>query len=241
MRVWSPCIQTGELCTLTRWSRKRSRRLKGRDDVPHARFELERAPLDQDLAGHDAADVEQIVDEPLEVSGLPVDDARRELELRRGALRGTDDRGGIGHGRERVAQLVPQHRQELVLGAVRLLGRRAPALLRLQQAIALLLRRDQQAGRLVERALQLIDFKYMCARRTRWFAAAGEVGGARFERIQGRVMRRPLRAAKARPAASMASSSPASRAMYRQNAPSIGAAGVASATHQPWRVRVHEV
>ena len=73
-----------------------------------------------DLARGDARDVEQIVDHAREVRDLALDDAPLarigRLVAPRHDLERGDDR------RERVAQLVAEHGEELVLGAVRDLG-----------------------------------------------------------------------------------------------------------------------
>jgi hypothetical protein len=67
-----------------------------------------------DLSARDARDVEQIVDQPHEMRDLPFDDLL--LVRRRAAqphqLKGRDDR------RERIAQLVAEHREKLVLRAI---------------------------------------------------------------------------------------------------------------------------
>ena len=70
--------------------------------------------LQPDAAARDARHVQQVVDQPRHVLDLAFDD--RALALGAGALalhhvQRADD------GRQRVAQLVPQHGQELVLGA----------------------------------------------------------------------------------------------------------------------------
>ena len=76
--------------------------------------------LELDLAARDASDVEQVVDEALQLLHLPFDDGNfaavlvqvflmQELDRR-------DDRG------QRIAQLVAEHREELVLRADRFLA-----------------------------------------------------------------------------------------------------------------------
>ena len=138
LKIWlkrekSPNTQTGVSGTWTdnAW---RFESMSGRtissavlDDLA----ELDGLAVQRDLALRDARHVEQIVDEAGEVRDLPLDDlahpgdarvVRRHLVEH---LRGRDDR------RERIAQLVRQHREELVLAPVRflelLLGRLARA------------------------------------------------------------------------------------------------------------------
>ncbi len=72
--------------------------------------------MQSDLAGGDALDVEQIVDEVREVSDLPPDHLTR---LGRGTLlcvHAPQHSDGAADRAERIAQLVREHRQELVLG-----------------------------------------------------------------------------------------------------------------------------
>ena len=79
----------------------------------------QRDPLDVQLhlAARHARDVEQIVDEPRQVDELPLDDLLLARELRAAAhldeVQRSDDR------RQRIAQLVAEHREKLVLGARR--------------------------------------------------------------------------------------------------------------------------
>ena len=69
------------------------------------------------LAARDAGDIEQVVDEPDELSHLPLDDVARPVAalLVGGQL---EDGHGVVDGGERVAELVGQHGQELILAAV---------------------------------------------------------------------------------------------------------------------------
>ena len=70
-----------------------------------------------DLPAGDAGDVEQVVDEPGELPDLPLDDVARPAAvlLVGGHLQ---DGHGVVDRRQRVPQLVGEHRQELVLVAV---------------------------------------------------------------------------------------------------------------------------
>jgi hypothetical protein len=89
-------------------------RHRGLDRARHHVAQLDRMPFDHDLALRDAADVEQVVDEPRQVRDLPLDHAggpphavgrerRRQQQVR-----------GVADRRERIAQLVREHREELV-------------------------------------------------------------------------------------------------------------------------------
>ena len=108
-----------------------------------------------DLAARDARDIEQIVDQPDQVSGLALDDRPLFLEHRFAAQAHELQRGQ--HRRQGIAKLVSQHRQELVLraiGARRLVGeclQPAARQLQLQPRRHL---RQQLAGR--ERLHQII-------------------------------------------------------------------------------------
>ena len=87
--------------------------------------ELDELGLQLDLAARDARDVEQVVDQPRQVVDLALDDGALALRARLAAqphqLQRRQDR------RQRVAQLVAEHRQELVLRAVGALGGLAQA------------------------------------------------------------------------------------------------------------------
>ena len=112
------------------------------DDVPRAggaAVQRRHAPGDlgevdglqaqHDLAGHHARDVEQIVDDPREVLHLAADDVAGARAGVVAAGRAGQHVGGAADGAERVAQLVAQHREELVLRAVRRFGLGARRLL----------------------------------------------------------------------------------------------------------------
>ena len=89
-----------------------------RDDVA----DFDRVPAKVDLAAGNPRDVEQIVDQPHQVAHLPVDD--RPFALGAGIAAQRHQLQRRQDGRERIPQLVAEHRQELVLGAAgRLLGR----------------------------------------------------------------------------------------------------------------------
>ena len=103
--------------------------------------ELDWLFLEHDLALADARHVEQLVHQARKLCHLPVDDVARHyhaLLVRADAAHQLD---GVADRRERVSQLVRQHRQELVLAAVRVLQ----LLLRLARAGDLALERAVQA------------------------------------------------------------------------------------------------
>ncbi len=87
----------------------------------HHRRQLHRLALELDLPPGDAGDVEQVVHQPRQVLHLPLEDAPLPLQQLRRAQAHQLEAGE--HRRERVAELVAQHGQELVLGPVRLLRR----------------------------------------------------------------------------------------------------------------------
>jgi hypothetical protein len=74
-----------------------------------------------DLAAGDARDVEQVVDEARELAHLAVDHVVGPLQARRGGGLGAQDLDRVAHRSERIAQLVGEDREELVLAAVGLL------------------------------------------------------------------------------------------------------------------------
>ena len=77
-------------------------------------------PLQLDLVAGDARDVQQVVDEAREMRGLPLQDAAHLPDGRRLVGARAKNRRDVEDRRERIAQLVRQHREELVLAPVRL-------------------------------------------------------------------------------------------------------------------------
>ena len=71
------------------------------------------------LAARDARDLQQVVEQPRHVLDLAVDDVLRPLQLRLGRVRRLADPRRVTDRRERVAQLVGEGREELVLAPVR--------------------------------------------------------------------------------------------------------------------------
>ena len=69
------------------------------------------------IAG-DPGHIDQIVDEPGHLPHLALDRGKRPLRFRRERVLAVQDLDGVTYGRQRVAQLVRQYRQELVLRAV---------------------------------------------------------------------------------------------------------------------------
>ena len=96
-------------------------RLRRLDRLRHHARELERLLGEGDLAARHPRDVEQIVDEPHEVLGLAQD--HLPLVRRRHVAAQLHELGGGEDGRQRVAELVRQQRQEFVLAAIGLAQR----------------------------------------------------------------------------------------------------------------------
>src|SRR5262249_60195047 len=87
-----------------------------------------------DLAGDDARDVEQIIDDAREMMNLAADDlarARRRAVATRGARQHVC---GAADGAQRIAELVAEHREELVLRAIGSFRLRTGRLLPAEQA-----------------------------------------------------------------------------------------------------------
>ena len=97
--------------------------------------------LELDLPARDAGDVQQVVDEPGQVLHLAFDDLRRPFMVlsSRGSLQ---DLSGIADRRQRISELVGEHRQELVLAPVGLFERLGVPPAFLQQPGVLLGRRS---------------------------------------------------------------------------------------------------
>ena len=82
-----------------------------RDDV----IEPHRAAPQFDPALRDARDVEQVVDQSREMLDLPLDGRERRARVRIRYQSARQQLAGVADRRERIAQLVGEHRQELVL------------------------------------------------------------------------------------------------------------------------------
>ena len=74
-------------------------------------------------SARDARDVEKVVDQAGQLLQLPLDDRRGLLAALGGELRHRHQLHGVGHGGERIAQLVRQGGEEHVLAVVRLAQR----------------------------------------------------------------------------------------------------------------------
>ena len=82
------------------------------------RAEPDRLKAQFDLALRDARDIEQVIDQSGHMADLPIEHLHR-APLRRFGLKGSGEQArGIAHRRQRVTQLMGQHRQELILAAV---------------------------------------------------------------------------------------------------------------------------
>ena len=161
--------------------------------------QLESPPVQLDLAAREARHIEEIVDQPGHVRDLTLED----LAFAGEGLRVADfhQLQGGERGRERIAQLVTEHREELILGLVGFLrfgpGRIRPANL----FIALARTPFEQGCRGRERALQLLGFGDMRVRLgQRATFRDGFGGGGRGSEIEPTVgakrgARRPVRTA----------------------------------------------
>src|SRR5439155_1127914 len=80
--------------------------------------EIQRLTRQDDLAGGDVDDVEKIVDQPAEVRDLMTDRLARTHGYVVMATDPIEDADRADDRRQRIAKLVPQHRQEFVLRAI---------------------------------------------------------------------------------------------------------------------------
>ena len=80
--------------------------------------------MERDLSAGDPRDLQQVVDEPDHVIDLALHHLAHARRDRIGRFRQPEHLDRVGDGRERVPQLVRQHREELVFPAVRLVQRR---------------------------------------------------------------------------------------------------------------------
>src|SRR5271165_2735644 len=79
--------------------------------------QVERFDSKFDLALADACDVKQIVHQPRQLLNLTIDDIRDLLELSIARTPDAEEMNRVTDRGERVAQLVPEHGQELILAA----------------------------------------------------------------------------------------------------------------------------
>ena len=95
-----------------------ARRGERADRAPRDLGQIYGCAVQEDLAGHHAPHVEQVVDQSPEVRALAQDHVARATDRLVGTLELVQQAHGAADGAERVAQLVTQHGQELVLGAI---------------------------------------------------------------------------------------------------------------------------
>ena len=82
--------------------------------------QVDRLAVQQHLARDRAPDVEQVVDDPRQMQRLSRDHVLRELPLRVARSRVLQQVHRVRDRRERIAQLVAEHREKLVLRPARL-------------------------------------------------------------------------------------------------------------------------
>ena len=86
--------------------------------LAHELAEIDALALQLHLAAGDPRHVEEVVDEPGQVGDLPLDDLPGPLRLLAAGHRAAEDVEAVSDRRERIAQLVGEHRQELGLAPV---------------------------------------------------------------------------------------------------------------------------
>ncbi len=96
----------------------RDERLAGLEGVEHDGAELQTLPLKLDQAASDPRHVHEIVHEAAEVRDLAADDAGRLFDRGTWGVGAAYELGGRANGRQWIAKLVRQDRQELVLPPV---------------------------------------------------------------------------------------------------------------------------
>ena len=167
----------------------------------HRVREIHRRALQHDLAGDRAADVEQVVDQARHVHHLALDDAGGAQRHRLGLVRCSAERVHRAlDGAERIAQLVRQHREELVLRAVLALRARQRAdVAEDQRAVLDVVEHDARQRHLhfggflpVEHEARLVAARAVVEHRAQDLAFGGRQESARSTR------RTPARAARAR-------------------------------------------
>ena len=80
----------------------------------HDHIEIERLQIERHLAADRAADIEEIVEQPLEMQRLALDHVARVLPVRTLRLGAVEQEDGVEDRRERIAQLVAEHCQEFI-------------------------------------------------------------------------------------------------------------------------------
>ena len=152
--------------------------------------ELDRLLLQHDLALADPRDVEELVHQPRELRHLAVDHVARHDEALLGGGDAAHELHGVLDRRERIPQLVREHRQELVLAAVRVLQ----LLLGLARARDLALERTVKA-RILERDRGAAGELLQHVAVARFAADVADGEGA--DHLLARVQRKPERRADA--------------------------------------------
>ena len=80
--------------------------------------DIDRSDLELDLSPRDARDVEQIIDQADQLAELAADDFSGPCKLDWILRAQVKDVNGVADRRQRVAQLMREHRQELVFAAI---------------------------------------------------------------------------------------------------------------------------
>jgi hypothetical protein len=144
----------------------------------HHGSQVDRAALEHDLAHDRAPGVEQIVGEAREMLDLPRDDARACRDAS-ASIRGWSRRWlALAIAPSGLRSSWPQHRQELVLGAARRLGRGSGFALAPQKLLALGFVLRPLGGRRRERAAHLADLQDRRRRRHHGLAPAERLRGS---------------------------------------------------------------
>ena len=130
-------------------------RTAGLDRARENVVQVDRAPLHAEAAARHAIDVEQLVDDARELHALPVDGLAHRFEHRIAHALASHERHGIADRRQRIAQFVREHRDELV-GAMSRVGERFGVatlgeilrhhVVRARRAVRLAQRRDDVVG-----------------------------------------------------------------------------------------------
>src|ERR1700733_7647629 len=98
-------------------------RLTGIDCVLNEFRNLHDRLLENDFSTHHPRDIEQIINQADQVTRRALDDGPRPLELLLSRRVSTQDLSGIADRRQRIAQLVSEHRQEFILAVIDVLER----------------------------------------------------------------------------------------------------------------------
>ena len=99
-------------------ARKPAGALPARRDAARDFRQVDRRPLEMDLAAGDAADLEEIVYQPCHMRRLAGDQRLRIIDHLRLVAPDAQELGRCRQRGERVSQLVAEHRQEFVLRPV---------------------------------------------------------------------------------------------------------------------------